>query len=33
VASDASTIEKAKENWKNKTFPRVKNDNTDVPLP
>ncbi|GGD28024.1 pirin family protein [Flavobacterium orientale] len=33
VASDASTIEKAKENWKNKTFPRVQNDNSYVPLP
>lgn len=33
VASDASTIEKAKENWKNKTFPMVKNDDTYVPLP
>lgn len=33
VASDASTIEKAKENWRNKTFPRVQNDDTYVPLP
>lgn len=33
VASDSSTIEKAKESWKNKTFPSVPNDNSYVPLP
>lgn len=33
VASEAATIEKAKVNWKNKTFPRVQNDDTYVPLP
>lgn len=33
VSSDKETIERAKEDWQNKNFPKVPNDNTYVPLP
>ena len=33
VSSSKEKIEKAKEDWKNKTFPMMKNDTTYVPLP
>ncbi|MGS2763731.1 pirin family protein [Sinomicrobium sp. M5D2P9] len=33
VSSDRETIEKAKEDWKEKRFPEVSGDNTYVPLP
>lgn len=33
VASDKETIEKAKNNWRDRTFPMMSNDNSYVPLP
>ncbi|QLE00647.1 pirin family protein [Galbibacter sp. BG1] len=33
VASEKDSIEKAKEKWKNKEFPKVANDNSYIPLP
>lgn len=33
VSSDAEKIEKAKADWKNKSFPKVPGDNTYIPLP